>query len=186
MPTIRALQADDDRSQFNSGDVDLDRFFTKYAGQNQFKHHIGTTYVALNDVDTVVGYATVAAGSIECDELPSSVTKKQKLPAYPLPVLRLARLAVSADLKGQRIGESLLKYVLGLSVSMANGFGCFGVVVDAYTTAVGYYRQYGFAAIGEVLEGESGSRPQPTLMFLSMKDIKAASVAAATARKNAP
>ena len=28
------------------GDEDLDRFFRKYAGQNQFRLHVGTTYVA--------------------------------------------------------------------------------------------------------------------------------------------
>ena len=37
----------DDRTRFRSGDADLDRFFQAYAGQNQFRHHIGTTYVAV-------------------------------------------------------------------------------------------------------------------------------------------
>jgi hypothetical protein len=40
---IRALREADDRSQLRSGDADLDRFFHKYAGQNQFKHYVGVT-----------------------------------------------------------------------------------------------------------------------------------------------
>ena len=51
---IRALRESDDRSAFQSGDPDLDRFLRKYAGQNQFRHHIGATYVAV-ERDRVAG-----------------------------------------------------------------------------------------------------------------------------------
>ena len=49
MIDIRPLRRDDNRQAFSSGDADLDRFFHKYAGQNQFRLHIGTTYVAARD-----------------------------------------------------------------------------------------------------------------------------------------
>jgi GNAT superfamily N-acetyltransferase len=169
--TIRALAPTDDRSAFRSGDVELDRFFTKYAGQNQFKHHIGTSYVALDDAGRIIGYATVAAAAIEFEALP--VATRKKLPAYPLPILRLARLAVARDVQGQGIGAALLKYTLGLALQMASSYGCLGVVVDAYPTAVAFYAQYGFIAL-EVLEGESAARPQPTAMFLPLHDVTAA------------
>lgn len=45
---IRPLHPDDDRSSFSSGDIELDRFFRNYAGLNQFRLHLGTTYVALS------------------------------------------------------------------------------------------------------------------------------------------
>ncbi len=38
---VRALARSDDRSGFACGDIELDRFFQRYAGQNQFRHHIG-------------------------------------------------------------------------------------------------------------------------------------------------
>ena len=44
---IRPLQPSDPRQDFISGQIDLDTFFQRYAGQNQFRHHIGVTYVAL-------------------------------------------------------------------------------------------------------------------------------------------
>jgi len=44
---VRRLSKADDRSQFRCGDADLDRFFHRYAGQNQFRHHNGTTFVAV-------------------------------------------------------------------------------------------------------------------------------------------
>jgi GNAT superfamily N-acetyltransferase len=170
--TIRILQPSDDRGSFQSGDADLDRFFTKYAGQNQFKHHIGTSYVALDDATgRVLGYATVSAASIEIDALPAAL--KKKLPTYPMPVLRLARLAVDRHAQGRGIGRALLRYVLDLAPRMAEGLGCVGVLVDAKPSAVAFYEAYGFVPL-EVVEGESPARPQPTAMFLSLREIEAA------------
>ena len=79
---IRRLRASDDRSRFRSGDPDLDRFFRSYAGQNQFRHHVGVTYVAVEDGD-VLGYLTVAPGGIEIDDLP--VALQRGLPATRFP-----------------------------------------------------------------------------------------------------
>lgn len=179
MKTIRALLSTDDRSGFRSGDVELDRFFTKYAGQNQFKHHIGVTYVGLDDADRIVGYATIAPASVEIESLPSALRKK--LPAYPLPVLRLARLAVDAGAQGKGVGPALLRYVLDLALRMTATYGCLGVVVDAYPTAVTFYGQYGFFAL-DVIEGESSARPQPIAMFLALRDVAAAAKGARTRR----
>lgn len=172
MTTIRALASTDDRSLFESGDVELDRFFRQFAGQNQFKHFIGVTYVAVDDAsETILGYATVAPAQVEIEGLPSKA--RRGLPAYPLPVLRLARLAVGATSQGQGIGPALLRYVLDLSLQMAEAYGCIGVVVDAYRTAQSFYAQYGFVAL-DVLEGESLTRPPTIAMFLSVKEIRAA------------
>ena len=68
---VRALGPDDDRSAFTCGDDDLDRFFHLYAGQNQFRHHVGVTYVAA-DGASIHGFVTVAAASInEASEISS-------------------------------------------------------------------------------------------------------------------
>ena len=76
---IRALREGDDRSWFQSGDPDLDRFFQRFAGQNQSKHYLGVTYVAV-DGDAILGFATVAPGHIEIEGLPAFV--RRKLPRY--------------------------------------------------------------------------------------------------------
>ena len=167
---IRALSEGDDRSQFRSGDPELDRFFHKFAGQNQFKHYVGTTYVAV-DGRQILGFATVAPGHVEIEGMPASM--RRKLPRYPLPVLRLARLAVDASARGQGLGSQILRFVLGLGVRMANDYGCVGVVVDANPDAVEFYTRYGFVPL-EAIEGQADARPQPTAMFLSMRAITGA------------
>src|SRR5215813_1252951 len=84
---IRALRPGDDRSAFRSGDEGLDRFFHRYAGQNQFRHYLGVTYVAV-DGNRVVGFATAAARQVDIEGLPERVQKK--LPRYPLPTQSMA------------------------------------------------------------------------------------------------
>jgi predicted N-acetyltransferase YhbS len=167
---IRPLRHSDDRARFCSGDADLDRYLHRYAGQNQFLHHVGATYVAIQD-DRVVGYATVSPGAIAIDDLPEP--SRRRLPKYPLPVLRLARLAVDQSFKGQGLGLSLLRFVMRLAVQMAEDLGCIGVVVDAKPGAVGFYAQFGFLPM-EVLEGQSAERPQPMAMFLAVQEIEEA------------
>jgi predicted N-acetyltransferase YhbS len=167
---IRALRERDDRSSFHSGDADLDRFFHQFAGQNQFRHHLGVTYVAVEEWK-VLGFATVAAAHVEIDDLP--LATRRKLPHYPLPVLRLARLAVDQSAQGQGLGLELLRFVLRLALQMADDFGCVGVVVDAKRGAEAFYAKYGFEAV-ETLEGQSDARPAPAPMFLSIRAIRAA------------
>jgi GNAT superfamily N-acetyltransferase len=168
---IRALRASDDRSTFESGDEALDRFFRKYAGQNQFRHYLGVTYVAV-DGGRVLGFATVAPGQLEIEELPAAARKK--VPRHPLPILRLARLAVDRAAQSQGLGTQLLRFVCRLAAKMADDYGCAGVVVDAKPEAVKFYAKYGFIPY-EALEGQSDARPRATTMFLAMRAIKAAS-----------
>ena len=168
MIEIRALRDGDDRASFRSDNPDLDRFLQQFAGQNQFRHHLGVTYVAVDD-RTIVGFATVAAAHIEIDGLPT--TMRRQLPGYPLPVLRLARLGVDRSAQGQGIGLQLLRFVLRLATRMADDYGCVGVVVDGKPDAVAFYAKYGFLAV-EAVEGQSEARPAPTPMFLSLRAIR--------------
>src|SRR5882672_7464024 len=159
---IRPLRPGDDRSQFRSGDEALDRFFHRYAGQNQFRHHVGVSYVAVED-ERILGFATVAPRHIDIEDLPDRL--KKNLPRYPIPVLGLARLAVDAAAQSMGLGSQLLRFVLQLAVKMANDLGCAGVVVDAKPGAVEFYTKYGFAAF-DAIEGQSDARPEPTMMWL--------------------
>jgi GNAT superfamily N-acetyltransferase len=165
---IRALRPSDDRSAFQSGDEDLDRFFHRYAGQNQFRHYLGVTYVAI-DGGSVLGFATVAPRHIDIEDLPERARKK--LPRYPVPVLGLARLAVDKSAQSMGLGVQLLRFVLKLAAKMADDLGCAGVVVDAKAGAVNSYAKYGFMPF-EPVEGQSEARPRPTAMWLPT--IKAA------------
>jgi GNAT superfamily N-acetyltransferase len=166
---IRPLARDDDRSDFSCGQPDLDRFFEHYAGQNQFKLHLAVTYVAVVE-GRIVGYATVAASSIDRVSVPGARLRR-RLPAYPLPVLRLARLGVDSLAQGLGIGRALLRHVLSLAVEQRDRLGCVGVVTDAKSQAVSFYESLGFVPVEGVLEGRLHGEPQP--MFLGIATIAA-------------
>jgi len=167
---IRRLGPRDDRSGFRSGNIDLDRFFQRYAGQNQFRHHIGTTYVAVQG-GQITGFVTVSSGQMVAEKLTKSLRKR--LPAYPLPILRLARLAVDERFQGHGVGKLLLRAILELALEMRDRVGCIGVVVDAKPDAVDFYSTLGFTPI-ELISGSLGDRPEPVAMLLPIDQIAAA------------
>ena len=170
MISIRALRRQDDRARFESGDEDLDRFLRKYAGQNQFAHHIGTTYVAVEE-ERIVGFATVAPGALLRDGIPEA--EARRLPRYPLPVLRFARLAVDRSQHGRGIAAALVRHVFFLAIEMSRDLGCLGVVVDARPRAIEFYRKLGFAPLGP-LEGQLVGVPEPAPMFFHVDTIRLA------------
>lgn len=167
---VRKLRPDDDRSGFRSGEPALDRFFARYAGQSQFRHHLGTTYVAVSPTGRIHGFATVTASELAPRVLASARPKRS--PGHRLPVLRLARLAVDEREKGRGVGALLLRAVFDLARRMADDLGCVGVVVDAKPGAVAFYTKLGFVPL-DVEGGELGDRPSPRPMFLELTQLGA-------------
>ncbi|MGB0679587.1 MAG: GNAT family N-acetyltransferase [Polyangiales bacterium] len=165
---IRPLRPTDDRSDFRCGEAALDRFFQHYAGQNQFKLRLSVTYVATLQTK-IVGFVTVSAGSIEGQSLPSSGMRRRRLPAYPLPVLRVARLGVTQSLQRRGIGRQLLRHALKLSCDQRDGSGCVGVVTDAKPDAVPYYAALGFVPLEPLHEGRLHGDWTP--MFLDIRVV---------------
>lgn len=164
---VRRLESSDDRSSFHCGDIELDRFFQRYASQNQFRHHIGTTYVAMAS-DQVVGFVTVSTGEMTAEKI-SKIAQK-RLPAYPIPILRTARLAVDIRFQGLGIGKLLLRAMLELAVTLRDQVGCAGVVVDAKQDSIEFYTCLGFTAL-DVVTGVLKDRPEPVAMFLPINLI---------------
>jgi len=171
---VRLLQPSDDRSQFSCGDPDYDDFIRKYAGQNDFRHHVGRSLVIADD-ERVVGYATFAIGEMAVDELPEAA--RAGLPRYPAPVLRLARLAVDTRYQGVGFGGLLVSGVLRMALRLRGDFGCVAVVVDALRSSQGFYETLGFESCGVVL-----GRPRvvgTVLMVLPLADVEEAGIEAA-------
>lgn len=166
---IRKLQRGDNRQEFRSGDIEIDRFFIKFAGQNQFKHKIGTTYVAIESTtQKIVGYATVSIGSLNIEDFDSA--EFGKFPKYPMPIMRIARLGVDERYQSQGVGFKLLQRMIDLSLEIEDLVGCIGIFVDAKEEAVAFYAKYAFE-IAPTIMGELPTKPKQTLMYLSTKTI---------------
>jgi GNAT superfamily N-acetyltransferase len=168
---IRTLERSDVRAGFACGEPSLDVFLERYAWQNQRRHHLGVTYVAVDDATRrVVGYFTVAMAAVA----PSDAGERRAPGSYShVPALRIARLAVDHRFQRTGIGSELLHAALRLALAESDRAGCGGVLVDALTEAVAFYARFGFEPLG-VSVGTSAMRPRPVPMYLGLASVRRA------------
>lgn len=166
--SIRRLQENDLTDPFDCGDEPLNNYLRKHAWNNQQKSSIGVTYVATDEAAprTVIGYFTLAASSLPRDLLPKKHVRG--LPAYELPVLLLARLAVDQRFRDRGLGKALLVEALRICSFIADQVGCRYVAVDAYESALRWYEHFGFFAVEE-------SKGAPVRMCLDIRTLRKAS-----------
>lgn len=170
MINIRLLKKEDNRKNFSCGEIELDYYFQKFAGQNQFKHFVGTTYISTDD-KTIFGFITVSAGSLMRDELPQTVRKK--FPLYPLPVLHITRMGVDVNYQNRGVGRELIATAFRLAVEQKKMVGCIGVLIDAKVDAVEFYKKLGFVEL-EAKRGVSKTHPLPIPVFMVIQTIEKA------------
>lgn len=138
---IEALSTDHDRRSFSCGDQELDTYLRRYARQHA-ETKVSRTYVAASGA-TVFGYYSLAMSAIRKDQLPAQY--QGCYPNFPLPVARLARLAVDYRYQRKGLGELLLADALARCLRLSDEIGMVGVVVDAkHERARAYYERYEF------------------------------------------
>lgn len=115
----------------------------EHDGQHQFRRRASVTYVALGTDGRIAGVVTVCPHA----DARRSRTGLPKLPAFPLPILLIPRLAVSTSGRGGGLGKLLLRQALVLTTELADSVGCVGAVVDAKSAAVSFYIKPGFVEL---------------------------------------
>jgi len=167
--TIRRLEEADEMDGFDCGDAPLNAYLQRHAWINQQKISIGVTYVAVEDAAprSVLGYFTLAAASAPRDRFPARLVRG--LPAYDLPLLLLARLAVDRRFVARGLGHALISEAFRIALRVAGEAGGRGLVTDAYADKAGWYARYGFIELDEA--ATSATRK----MFLDMRTLRRAS-----------
>ncbi|MFH1831835.1 MAG: GNAT family N-acetyltransferase [bacterium] len=126
---------------FDCGVDVLNRYLKQFAKKNDTLN-VGRTYVLL-DSGCVSGFYTVSMGEIRFESLTEE--SRKKLPRYPLPVVRIGRLAVDKDMQGKGFGRHLLMDALFRAWRVSQEIALFSVVVDAKDeSAKNFYLRYGF------------------------------------------
>jgi GNAT superfamily N-acetyltransferase len=127
---------------FDCGKDPLNIYLKQYAGQNE-KRGGSRTYVVADRSNRVVGYYTLAVGSIAHTDAPLAI--KKGLGQYPIPVIILARLAIDRSIQKQRYGSALLKDALKRTFNVSREVGVRAVLVHAKDSdARNWYKKYGF------------------------------------------
>ncbi|ALF51626.1 GCN5 family acetyltransferase [Nostoc piscinale CENA21] len=142
--TIELLNTGHNRVDFRCGIEALDRYLREQAGQD-LRRYVATPFVLCDvDANMIAGYYTLAATSIQVEDLPKVL--RGKLPRYPLvPATLLGRLAIDERYQGQGLGAFLL--VDALRRSFMSEIAAMAVVVDAKDEQVrAFYEHHGFTA----------------------------------------
>lgn len=127
--------------KFDCGTEVLNEFLSRYSFKNDILG-IGKTFVAFNKNEDVIGYFTLAAAQVLFEDIPDNY--RAKLPRYPIPALRIARLAVGKNLQGKGIGKWLLTQAFIKIIHVAEITGLYFIIVDAKETSKSFYEHYGF------------------------------------------
>ena len=133
-----------DRSSFSCGIAALDDYLCQRAGQHH-RDGIATTHVLTDDAQPaqILGFCALSAAHLHLSELQQADLKR--LPGYPVPAMRMGRLAVSASEQGKGYGQLLLGHVVNLALSVRQTMGVRVLIVDAKDAqAAAFYERYGF------------------------------------------
>lgn len=163
----RALLPTDDRTGFESGEPSIDRFFREFAGQNQWRHHVGVTY-CLTEGGPPIAFVTLSAGSLDPNALPGDTGGG--LPTYPAPLLRLARLGVDRQYQRRGLGRELLYLAADIALEIRVRAGCVGIVVDAKPPAAPFYERHGFRAL-PITSRVAGAGAPPVRLFCDLRHL---------------
>ncbi|MGD1105240.1 MAG: GNAT family N-acetyltransferase [Terriglobia bacterium] len=148
------------RAAFDCGDHSLNQYIQQFAWQNQNRYGIGTTYVMVNtlmppilaDGPIVIGYYTLAMTEVPTLGLPANLGR---FPYKMVPAVLIARLAVVKQLRGKGLGTQLLRDAIERTLAIGQNVGCRCIVVDAYPTALDWYKKFGFIVVNDPVSASS-------------------------------
>jgi GNAT superfamily N-acetyltransferase len=157
---IEKLQRGHPVESFDCGREALNRFLIRHALQNQ-QAGASQTYVA-PAAPEIAGYYTLVVGQVEYEQAAERL--KKGLARFPVPVMLLARLAVSTSWQGKGIGPGLLKDAMLRTLQAAEIAGIRAFLVHAKDDqAKAFYERFGFLP----------SPSDPFHLYRLLKDIRA-------------
>lgn len=128
---------------FDCGKPALNEWLRRHARQAQASGSAKTFVVA--DEERVAGYFSLTVGQVDVLDAPERIRKGMGL--YPLPVVILARLAVSARDQGRGIGLGLLRDAIRRTLLIAEQAGIRAMLTHPLDEqAVRFYSRFGFIA----------------------------------------
>ena len=132
--------------KFDCGIEVLNEFLSRYSLKNDTLG-IGKTFVAFDEKEEIAGFFTLATAQVVYEDIPDNY--RTKLPKYPIPSLRIARLAVGKNQQGKGIGKWLLKQIFIKIIHVADITGLYFIIVDAKESSKGFYEHYGFTKFND-------------------------------------
>lgn len=154
----RPIQQTDNTTDFDCGEVSLDRYLTDRALTNHLAD-LARCYVCV-DGAKVLGYYTLSAVAIERASIPG---KARRNAPNPVPAVLLGRLAVDTEVQGSGLGQSLVRDAILSTLAAAERVGVRILLVHALRDgAADFYEALGF----------SRSPTDPLHLYLVLADAR--------------
>ena len=140
------------RESFDCGDKELNSFIKERAA-NQAESKVNKTYVLpagetqADGKAPICAFYTISISTIRRESLPKEHAKK--LPAYPVPAILIAQLAVDQKHQKKRLGELTLVAALRKINDVVQLLPACAMIVDCHNDRSSFYTQYGFLFLEE-------------------------------------
>jgi GNAT superfamily N-acetyltransferase len=137
----QALDAKHRLEDFDCGKAALNEWLVRHAMQAQSSGSARTCVVV--EGSRIVGYFSLAVGQADALEVPDRIRKG--MGRYPIPVVILARLAVSLKDQGKGIGVGMLQEAIRRTIAIADQAGVRALLTHPIDEdAARFYRRFGF------------------------------------------
>ena len=138
------LSSEHDTSKFTCVEQDLNEFLQSDALSYQAMR-VSTTYVFMEpECQDIVAYVTLCCDNVMLTENEKEDEDIDPETTFPVPAIKIARLAVHKDKEGRGIGTYLLEFAVGLATDVSEKIGCRFVTVDALPNRVEWYEMRQF------------------------------------------
>jgi GNAT superfamily N-acetyltransferase len=129
---------------FDCGKPALNDWLLRHARQAQGSGS-AKTFVVAEDDGRVVGYFSLTVGQVDTVDAPERIRKG--MGQYPVPVVILARLAVSREHQGRGIGVGMLQDAIRRTLVIAEQAGVRAMLTHPIDEdAARFYTRFGFVA----------------------------------------
>lgn len=143
------------------GELKLNQYLKQFAFSNNDQGLAKTFVILSEDKSEILGYYSSSANVIDPSSIPNP---PNNLPAYPVPVFLIGRLAVDCRMQRKGIGNALLLHALTCAIEISEQTGIYAIRVDPIDEmARSYYTKKSFLGLNHTLN-----------VYLSIKSVREA------------
>ena len=155
----RKLENTDVLTDFDCGNHSLNYWFKRRALQNNIAGGTQTSVIT-NEENRITAFFSLVMGEVFIEKAHEHLRKD--LDIYPIPIIKITRMAVDLDFQGLGIGKGMIKHVMKKAVEVSESIGCKAIVVDPIDDKA---RQF-----YEFMQFQSNSN-EDDFMYITVSDI---------------
>ncbi len=163
---LREIKPGDKITRFSLGSAEYAplKAFLKKQAKSYHQQNLTKTYVLADREDArVFGYV-----SLVCSQVDLEFKKPVEGFPYHYPCVKIVRLAIDQELKGQQLGTKLVNWSISIAKEkVMQHVGCRFIVVDSKPSAIPFYEKCGFT----LLDTQTNRNADHPLLYIDLHKI---------------